>query len=300
MWFFKRQSHCPIIQGFAIGGVRVTQRPRFPRLAALPGSPQCPLRVWEVAAYTAPMGPSPAMGQSPTPAACPASSPATHPAAAPRQAPPGLLGPLGGMAWGAAAVEDLGAVGQQRGAHLPPLLEAPRMGHPEAPPVADSGSRGVAAAEGSGLFLPAVGAGGVGRGLVGDGVRRGYRRFLVLLLAGQRFPPGPGRALHAGPRSGGGRGAVRHLGLLPGGRGRRRVGSRARRLPTRSAPGSSCPAPEDGQRCRGGVPGARERPAGRDGSGGGRRAGTGGAFRAPSSGSEAPPAPCAARTVSGK
>lgn len=220
--------------------------------------------------FRADLGESPAAGQSLTAAARPASSPATHPMAAPRQGPPGLLGPLGVVARGAAAVEDLGAVGQQRGAHLPPLLEAARVGHAEAPPVPDSASRGIGAADGSGLLLPAVGAGGVGGGFAGHGVRRGYRRFLVLLLAGQRLPPGPRRALHAGPSSGGGRGAFRHLGLLRGeeGEGGLAAGQAAPHFP--GEPGNESSAAR----------GERSAPLG--------------AAR------KRRPPPCAARTVSGK
>lgn len=143
------------------------------------------------------------------------------------RSPPGLLAPSGGAGRGTAAVEDLGAVGQQRGPHLPPLLEAARVGDAEAPAVA--AASGLAAVRVGRLLLPAAGAVGGGGDLVGSGGgRRRGRRFLVLLLAGQRLPPGRrSAALDASGGGGGGRGAVRHLGLLRGERERERAGSRA-------------------------------------------------------------------------
>lgn len=137
--------------------------------------------------------------------------------------PPWLLAPGGGLA-GLAAVEDLGAVGQQRGASLARLLEAPRVRDAEAPPgsAASPGPspsrrpRGLPAAEGGRRSLPRAGGGG-GRLRGGGG-----RRFLVLLLAaGQRLPPVPRRAAALrGGGGGGGRGAVRHLGAAPAEGGR--------------------------------------------------------------------------------
>lgn len=331
-----RQSHRPVIRGSGLGGVRVRST-RFARPAEVLGSPRRPVRAGEAAATLLRLthGAKPGRAQ---PGGSRGLWPPVPPVRRPpvqwrlltgprlrgggggrgRRRPPGLLAPLGGTARGAAAVEDLGAVGQQRGAHLPPLLEAARVGDAEAPAVAAAAARprGLAAAEGGRLLLPAAGAGGGCGGLAGSGGggRRGGRRFLVLLLAGQRLPPGPRRAaLHAGAGGGGGRGAVRHLGLLRregGGRERGQAGSRARRHPARRGPpaaragaGSQRKAAgtplarhrggrQPSRRCWGGLPfapGAAEQ-------GTGSRVGAGGGFcasppagRAPVTGSETPP-----------
>lgn len=138
---------------------------------------------------------------------------------------PGLLALRGG-APGLCSVEDLGAVGQQRGAHLPPLLEAARVRDAEAPSGSTAHTRVLPATQSGGRLLRGAGVGGRGGGFGGG--RRGGRGFLVLLLAGQRLPPVPRRAaaLHGGGSGGGGRGAVRHrdAGAPAGERGGRQSG----------------------------------------------------------------------------
>lgn len=55
LFFFFKDNHIVPSSGGLVLAVFMYHSAPFPRLAAVPGSPQCPVRVWEAAAHMSPI-----------------------------------------------------------------------------------------------------------------------------------------------------------------------------------------------------------------------------------------------------